>query len=196
MQISHERRVKKLLKKWKQAGERDQDRLKLVKKEFSKLSLEEQKTIAGVMRIIKRLNRLSPAKTTMRIMAVVAFVIGSIFIPQSMGQPEKGVIQSEVASRADKPAESKKNQQTSKESVESTSFQAQEQQHTNTLNSSEDRKKNEIEIEREIGRYTGWLVLVGAVQFLALIVQAVVYVLTLRQMQDTDKRQLRAYVVC
>jgi hypothetical protein len=43
LQITHERPVKKLLKKWEQAGEWDRDRLKLVKREFPKLSLEEQK---------------------------------------------------------------------------------------------------------------------------------------------------------
>src|SRR5882762_11658138 len=104
----------------------------------------------------------------MRIFAVAALAvgIGVMLTPQSKGQPEP------------------------------TSFQAQEQQHTQTHNSSEDQKKDEIEIEREIGRYTGWLVLVGVVQFLALIVQAIVFIQTLRQMQDTDRRQLRAYVLC
>src|SRR6266850_4087729 len=134
----------------------------------------------------------------MRALAATAFGIGMwiILSPQSNGQPEKGVIQSESAAHADKPSESKRNQQAfEKDSMKRANSQAQEQ-HTQTFNSPEDQKKNEMEIQREIGRYTGWLVLVGAVQFLALIVQAVIYILTLRQMQDTDKRQLRAYVLC
>jgi hypothetical protein len=53
-------RVKKLLTKWEQSGERDRDRLKLVKKEYHELSLEAQKAIAGVMRIFKQLKRLPP----------------------------------------------------------------------------------------------------------------------------------------
>ena len=49
-------RVKKLLKRWKQRGERDKDRLELAKKEFPQLSDEAQKRWQE--RVIKRLKRL------------------------------------------------------------------------------------------------------------------------------------------
>src|SRR6267143_298591 len=57
-------------------------------------------------------------------------------------------------------------------------------------------KKNseEIETQRKLVEFTKWLAVVGALQFLALIVQAVVFWRTLRQMRDTAKRELRAYV--
>src|SRR5260370_36980138 len=57
-------------------------------------------------------------------------------------------------------------------------------------------KKNseEIEIQRKLVEFTKWLAVVGALQFLALIVQAVGFCRTLRQMRDTAKRELRAYV--
>ena len=74
-------------------------------------------------------------------------------------------------------------------------FQAQEQQPL-PPNCSECQKQAQMDVERDIGRYTGWLVLVGAVQLLALIGQVLVYVLTLSQMRDASRRQLRAYVVC
>jgi len=60
---------------------------------------------------------------------------------------------------------------------------------TKTTNSSED-----IEIQRKLAKYTKWLVVVGAVQFIALIGQGVVFFLTLRSMSDTAQRQLRAYI--
>ena len=134
----------------------------------------------------------------MRILVVTTLAIGIWgLMPPSKCQPKEWGIQGEVAPHVNKPVESQKNQQTCKrKSVGPTGFQGQEQPHAQSLNDSEPQKKEEMEIEREIGRYTGWLVVVGAIQFLALIVQAVVFVLTLRQMQDTDKRQLRAYVLC
>ena len=130
--------------------------------------------------------------------AALAIGMGILLTPQGKGQPKEWVIQSKVSPNNDEPAKSKKNQQaTQKKSIESTNPQAQEQQQrAQALNTSEDQKKEEIEIEREIGRYTGWLVLVGAVQFAALILQSIVFIKTLRQMQDTDRRQLRAYVLC
>jgi len=72
---------------------------------------------------------------------------------------------------------------------------AQNQQaHTDSLNATESNKDEEIEIQKKVSSYTGWLVLVGSIQFLALVTQAIVFYRTLRQMQDTDKRQLRAYL--
>src|SRR5216684_2181542 len=60
---------------------------------------------------------------------------------------------------------------------------------TQTAKSGED-----IEIQRKLVKFTKWLAIVGALQFLALIVQAVVFGHTLRQMRDTAERELRAYV--
>jgi hypothetical protein len=50
-------RVKKLLKEYKQSRV---SALKLAKKEFPEFSLEEQKAVAGAMRVIKRAKRLPP----------------------------------------------------------------------------------------------------------------------------------------
>jgi hypothetical protein len=56
-------------------------------------------------------------------------------------------------------------------------------------------KSNEDnEIQRKLAKYTRWLVLVGAVQFLALVAQGIVFFFTLRSMGDTAQRQLRAYL--
>jgi hypothetical protein len=52
----------------------------------------------------------------------------------------------------------------------------------------------DAEIQRKLAKYTWWLVIVGAVQFAALIAQAIVFWFTLRQMRDTSRRQLRAYL--
>src|SRR6267378_5750436 len=50
------------------------------------------------------------------------------------------------------------------------------------------------EIHNRLAKYTRWLVLVGVVQFVALIGQGVVFFLTLRSMGGTSQRQLRAYL--
>ena len=62
------------------------------------------------------------------------------------------------------------------------------------LEAAEAEKKQDREIQRKLATYTKWLVIVGAVQFLALIVQAIVFLFTIRQTSDTAEKQLRAYI--
>jgi hypothetical protein len=63
------------------------------------------------------------------------------------------------------------------------------------------KDQEEVEIQRKLARYTQWLVIVGAIQFIVLIAQAAVFWFTLRAMNrqtllasDTAQRQLRAYI--
>jgi hypothetical protein len=71
---------------------------------------------------------------------------------------------------------------------------AEQEQSSQESKAAEDQKKQEIDTQTRLVEYTRWLVVVGVIQFVALIVQAVVFFFTLRQMKDSSKRQLRAYV--
>jgi hypothetical protein len=57
------------------------------------------------------------------------------------------------------------------------------------------KNSEDIEIQRKIVKLTKWLAIFGGLQFLALIVQAVVFYITFRAVRDTSQRQLRAYVL-
>ena len=58
----------------------------------------------------------------------------------------------------------------------------------------EDQQKQDAETQRNLVKYTKWLVIVGSIQFAALILQAIVFVLTLRVTQVNGEKQLRAYI--
>jgi hypothetical protein len=65
---------------------------------------------------------------------------------------------------------------------------------TEQKNAEQARPDADIEIQAKLAKYTRWLVIVGVVQFVALIGQGVVFLLTLRSISDTAQRQLRAYL--
>jgi len=103
--------------------------------------------------------------------------------------PEQRVVQSNGTANAHKAEEAKQSEQaTANEAARKQEVDAQK------LKEAEEQKQEEMAIEWKIVKYTRWLVIVGAIQFLALIVQAVMFFLTLRQMRDSSQRQLRAYV--
>lgn len=58
-----------------------------------------------------------------------------------------------------------------------------------------DQSSQELDIQAKLVRVTGWLVLVGLLQVVALIIQAIVFWGTLDTMRDSSHRQLRAYVL-
>lgn len=69
-----------------------------------------------------------------------------------------------------------------------------QEKEADTKSAARDQKEQDIEIQRKLAAYTKWLVVVGIVQFVALIAQGLVFVFTLLEAKDTSKRELRAYV--
>jgi hypothetical protein len=72
---------------------------------------------------------------------------------------------------------------------------AQTSQHATQPLSTFKGQREDVDMQDKLARYTKWLVIVGTVQFIALIGQGIVFWLTLSQMRNTGERQLRAYVV-
>jgi hypothetical protein len=71
---------------------------------------------------------------------------------------------------------------------------SKQEKETDTKNAARDQKQQDIDIQRKLTAYTKWLVIVGIIQFVALIAQGLVFLFTLLEAKDTSKRELRAYI--
>ncbi len=133
----------------------------------------------------------------MRCLIVPALAIGiwSQPVPQGLGQPEKCVAQTDRPAKAEDAAKTKKpqNPPTNKAALTPPAGNqnegANQQQSDQELKTAEDQKNQEIAIERKLVTYTKWLVVVGAIQFAALVGQAVVFFFTLRTISHQTKLQ-------
>jgi hypothetical protein len=93
------------------------------------------------------------------------------FVPQKLGQPVKGIVDSNRAASANETQKSKQNQQSAEtEAIQGILAQITQiqQQHAQELKDTESQKNQDADISGKIKNYTFWLVIVGAIQGLIL----------------------------
>jgi hypothetical protein len=120
----------------------------------------------------------------------ILFLTAPIGFFAAQGAPKQGVTELERSLNPKKTKQPGQNHEAADKVVSPRADQPSAHiSDTETARSSED-----IEIQRKLVKFTKWLAIVGALQFLALISQAIVFWFTLKRMRDTANRELRAYI--
>ena len=130
-------------------------------------------------------------------MKQLATLVAAIMLaPQGFGQAEKQVVQTGGAASAQNSHTRAQAQQSAEhEAIRSLTSAvaevrqqlAEQQRLAQELKAAQGERDQDIAIQSELVKYTRWLVYVGAIQFVALVVQAVIFFRTLR----TINRQAR-----
>jgi hypothetical protein len=130
-------------------------------------------------------------------------VLVIILAPQGFGQPERPRVESDSAASAQKrPTRAQGQQSAEREAVRSLTSavaeirhqMAEQQQLVQELKTAQAERDQDISIQRDLVRYTRWLVYVGAIQFIALIFQALIFFLTLKRI-ETQANLMRVHAL-
>jgi hypothetical protein len=120
----------------------------------------------------------------------LTLAVGIMLAPQGSGQPEKGIAQNGGKAIAQKRQPRARPQQSAEQqainSLESEVSEIRKQlaeQHQLTQELETAKTEQDVAIQKELVKYTRWLVIVGFIQFIALIVQAFVFWLTLKKIE-------------
>lgn len=116
--------------------------------------------------------------------------VGIISVAHASRQPEQRIVQSRRATSAQHSQKATQTQEAATnetiQGVLSATAQTQKEL-TDSLNQAKAQENQNVTIERKLAKYTLWLVIVGVIQFVALIAQGTIFFFTLRIV----KRQTR-----
>lgn len=132
-----------------------------------------------------------------RLISLVILLAPLIVTAAGQSAPQKGVTGQKSSLKTEEAKQSNQNHEAAQKAAPPIAKQVNA-----AVSDSQPAKGGEdIEIQRKLARYTKWLVIVGAIQFVVLIAQAAVFWFTLHAINrqtllssDTAQRQLRAYV--
>ena len=123
--------------------------------------------------------RLYPMTVMRRLAFLVILLAAAVGIAAAQGTPKQGGTKQKSGQKTEGAKQSDQNHETAdKVAIPTTDQPCAHLSHTHTVKSSED-----AEIQWKVVEFTKWLAIVGALQFLALIVQAIVFGRTLRQVR-------------
>ncbi len=132
-----------------------------------------------------------------RLIFLVILFATAIGTVAGQSAPQKGVTKQKSTLKTEEAKQSDQNH----EPAEKAALPIAGQINAHVSDSQAAKSGEDVEIQRKLATYTQWLVIVGAIQFVVLIAQAVVFWFTLhainrqtRLSSDTAQRQLRAYV--